>query len=934
MSVVVAPGRPPPGPAQLYRLLHPARAVSRSPRVISAVCFRSGDHIAPTHAAPEKECDTGTILAVADDALKHRLFLLDGSSLAYRAYFALPETIATRDGFPTNALYGFSQMLLKIVAEYEPAAVVVAWDGPEKTFRHDHFADYKAQRPQMPDLLTQQWEHLPDLVDAFGFKNLIKAGYEADDILGTLAEEAKRQGVGAVVVTGDRDTLQIVGEGIWVMATGRGVTDVKVYSPAAVVERFGVTPAMIPDFIGLKGDASDNIPGIPGVGEKTAAALLQQFGSIEELYAHLDEVGSPKRRALLAEHEETARLSKRLATMVLDVPLDVDLTQLVSGSGYVLPAREVEALFARWEFASLVRRVREMAAGTGAADEQGAAGCVSADDLPRLVLEEAVGPLAAVLEQREGALGWAPGSDGEAAAVAAYAGGEVVQAARVEDLAALTGLWRLAAHIIGHDLKAVPGFTAAPTAAAHDTAIAAHLLAPERAVGSLPELAGVDDGCLLSGPRAEAAAATQAVLAWRVAELQRPRLESLGLGRLFRETELPLERVLARMEAYGVRMDPYRLGEITARVRERVDEVRDRIYELAGESFVIGSTQQLAAVLFGRLGLAPLRKGKTGYSTDARVLKTLRGLHPIVPLIEEWRELTKLLNTYLERLPEWLDPASGRLHTTFRQTVASTGRLSSTDPNLQNIPVRTELGAEIRACFVAAEGWRLVVADYSQIELRLMAHFAEEPALLDAFRRGEDVHRSTAAAVAGIPIDQVTHEQRDRAKATNFGIMYGLSAFGLSEQVGMSQEEAREFIASYFARYPKVKAFRERVIGQAATEGYVTTILGRRRPIPELRARNQRERSLGERLAVNSVLQGSAADIIKMAMVQADAEIEQRRLATRLVLQVHDELVFETPADEVDEAVELARRRMCGVYEMDPPLEVHVGVGENWRDAK
>ncbi|NLG65077.1 MAG: DNA polymerase I, partial [Actinobacteria bacterium] len=495
------------------------------------------------------------------------------------------------------------------------------------------------------------------------------------------------------------------------------------------------------------------------------------------------------------------------------------------------------------------------------------------------------------------------------------------------------GLWRLAAHVVGHEVKGYPGFADAPAPAAFDTALAAHLLSPERAVGSLPRLAGVDDGCVLAGPRGEAEAATRAVLTWRVAQVQRPRLESLGLGCLFRETELPLQRVLARMEAVGVYMDAYRLGEITARVRERVEEVEDRIHALAGGPFTIGSPQQLAAVLFDRLGLAPSRKGKTGYSTDARVLRGLREVHPIVPLVEDWRELTKLLNTYLERLPDWLD-ARGRVHTTFNQTIASTGRLTSTDPNLQNIPVRTELGAEIRSCFVAEDGWRLVVADYSQIELRLMAHFAQEPALLEAFRRGEDVHRATAAAVAGISVEQVSRQQRERAKATNFGIMYGLSAFGLSEQIGVPREEAQAFIDAYFARYPRVKAFRDQVIVRATEEGYVTTILGRRRPVPELRARTQRERSLGERLAVNSVLQGSAADIIKMAMVQADAELDRLHLRARLVLQVHDELVFEAPAAEADEVGELARRCMCGIYEMDPALEVAVGVGENWRDAK
>jgi DNA polymerase-1 len=496
------------------------------------------------------------------------------------------------------------------------------------------------------------------------------------------------------------------------------------------------------------------------------------------------------------------------------------------------------------------------------------------------------------------------------------------------------GLWLLAQHVVAHDAKSYPGFAEAPSGPAFDTAIAAYLLRPELPQVSLFQLAGVEEAEVVDGSQSEADAAARAVLTWRVRDEQAIRLEDLELGRLLREIELPLVRVLAQMEAAGIKMDPYRLGEITARVRDAVDELRDRIHELAGGEFNIGSTQQLADVLFVRLGLSPVRKGKTGFSTDARVLKVLRDRHPIVPAIEEWRELSKLLNTYLEPLPLALDSQTGRLHTTFNQTVASTGRLSSSNPNLQNIPARTDLGGEIRACFVAEEGRRLVVADYSQIELRLMAFLAQEPALLEAYSAGEDVHRVTAAAVAGIPPEQVSKRQRERAKATNFGIMYGLSAYGLSEQVDMEVEEARAFIDAYFAKYPKVKEFRERVIAQAAQDGYVTTLFGRRRALPELRSSNQRERSLGERLAVNTVLQGSAADIIKVAMVGATRRLESGALASRLVLQVHDELVFECPVAEVDEVVPLVRQAMCDAYVVDPPLEVSIGAGDNWRDAK
>ena len=870
---------------------------------------------------------------MADPQLYDRLFLLDGSSLAFRAFFALPESITTQAGQPTNALFGLSQMLLKVVSEYRPACIVCAWDAREKTFRDELYEQYKAQRPHMPEGLSAQWPLLPELMDAFGIANLVKPGYEADDILGTLAEEAKRQGIGSIVVTGDRDAMQVVDEDIWVMSTGRGVTDVKIYTPSAVLERFGVTPAQIPDYIGLKGDSSDNIPGVPGIGEKTAAQLLQQFGSIDQLYARLDEVKSDKRRALLVEHEQDARLSLQLATMILDVPLEHDLVELVTSCGYQLPVDSLDAVFERFEFLNLRRRLKEI---SGEAAVPAPAAAAVAGGLVRLAAEPDVGPVAAMLEKGEAALAFEPRGEGDGLAVAAHAGGDACLVAP-GDAGRAAALWLLAGHAVAHDAKSLPGFVSAPVGPAFDTAVAAYLLAPERPEKerTLFALAGADDGAqLVEGPAVEAAAATRATLTWRVAEAQRPRLIELGLERLFREIELPLVRVLAQMEAAGVKMDPYRLGEITARVRDRIDELGDEIARLAGGPFTIGSPQQLADVLFTRLGLDKGRKGKTGYSTDARVLRGLRDQHPIVPAIEEWRELTKLLNTYLEPLPARLDPVTGRLHTTFNQLVAATGRLSSSNPNLQNIPVRTELGSEIRSCFVAEEGCKLLVADYSQIELRLMASLSGEPALLDAYHRGEDVHRVTAAAVAGIPVEEVTRRQRERAKATNFGIMYGLSAFGLSEQVDMPVEEARAFIDAYFAKYPHVKAFRERVIAQATQDGYVTTLFGRRRAVPELRSSNFRNRSLGERLAVNTILQGTAADIIKVAMVSVSTELERRRLASRLVLQVHDELVLECAADEVDECLPLLRDAMCGALDLDPPLEVDTGVGDDWVAAK
>ena len=894
---------------------------------------------------------------MADASLENRLFLLDGSSLAYRAFFALPEGITTREGFPVNALYGMSQMLLKIVADYRPACMIAAWDAREKTFRHEEFEEYKAHRPSMPDALSRQWGLLPELMEAFGIVNLVKPGYEADDILGTLAEEAKRQGVRSIVVTADRDALQVVDEDVWVMSTGRGITDVKIYTPAAVVERFGVTPDRIPDFIGLKGDSSDNIPGIPGVGEKTAAALLQQFGSIDGIYRHLDEVKSDKRRALLEEHEAAARLSGRLATMVCDVSLEADVVELVGRGGHQIPVATVDALFEKYEFESLRRRLKQLLRTQGGEEgsvvgrpraAESAASSDRADrtagvaPTPRVVVEEGLGALAATLEKGEAAIALEPFPGEAGFAVAAHVPG-VVQVCSIEE-EQLGGLWRLAAHIVVHDAKSQPGYTAAPCGPGHDTAVAAYLLAPERPERerTLSALAGSDEAgtATTAGPElgslgeARERAAAGAVLTAQVAAEQHPPLVELGLEHLYREIELPLVHVLAQMEAVGIRMDPYRLGEITARLRDRLDELQDTIVRLAGGEFTIGSPQQLAEVLFTKLGLEPGKRGKTGFSTDAQVLRGLREEHAIVPAVEEWRELTKLLNTYLEPLPERLDVATGRLHTTFNQMVASTGRLSSSNPNLQNIPVRTDLGAEIRACFVAADGERLIVADYSQIELRLMAFLSQEPALLDAYRRGEDVHRVTAATIAGIPEGAVTKRQREHAKATNFGIMYGLSAFGLSQQVDIPAEEAKHFIDAYFAKYPRVADFRHRVIAEARDAGHVTTLFGRRRAVPELRSPSFRTRSLGERLAVNTVLQGTAADIIKVAMVTVSHELERRGMSSRLVLQVHDELVVEAPVEEVEACRSLLAEAMCAAYEMEPGLEVEIGVGKDWLSAK
>ena len=887
------------------------------------------------------------------------LFLIDGNNVAYRAFFALPDDIATSGGFPTNALYGFCLMIVKILTEYRPAATIVAWDSREKTFRHEEFDEYKAQRKPMPDLLSEQWPYFTELCSAFGFVNLAVPGYEADDILATLARQAEAKGRDTVIVTGDRDALQLAGRHVSIMANTRGMTDVKVYDPAAVEERFGVPPRLIPDLIGLKGDTSDNIPGVPGIGEKIAAQLLAQFGGLEEVLAHADEVSGPKRRELLHEHRELALLSKRLASLEHDAPIDIDAAEVLLHQ----PQREkLEELFARFEFNTLLERVEPLLPRPERYEEQPAGAALlpvtdasdGADSLERLFDWSRTVGLAA---EEDGPGVWLAQA-GADAALEDYAAYTVT---KVEDAQQKVSLLRpLLAEGRGvcHDFKSARTLHGLLGQAGHDTYLAAYLLAPGRREYRLEELVG-EAGIALPAaaalpagtagvPAADASAALPAAaqtastpaggiaaaVVVPLAARQEHALREQGMWDLFRGIELPTTTVLIAMEQAGIHLDCYRLGEIAGKMHDQMEELESSIYELAGEEFNLGSPQQLGRILFDRLGLARQRKIKTGYSTDAKTLEALRDSHPIVAHLLNHRELSKLMSTYLLALPQVVDPVTSRLHTTFNQTVAATGRLSSSDPNLQNIPVRTALGAQIRQCFTAEPGHLLVVADYSQIELRIMAHLSGEPTLLESFARGEDIHTRTAAEVFGLAEDQVDATHRRYAKAVNFGIMYGISAFGLSQNLGLEREEAAAYIERYFQRLPRVKAFIEQTIESARRQGFVATVFGRRRPIPELASGSFQERSLGERLAVNSVIQGSAADIIKVAMIGCHRRLEQGFPGSRLVLQVHDELVFEVPADQADAVRDAVVAEMVAAYPMEPALGVDAGVGSDWATAK
>ena len=851
---------------------------------------------------------TGAELELDDGPARGaELFLVDGNNLAYRAFFALPEELATSDGHPTNALLGFTNMLFKLLSDYRPKGVAVAWD-TRPVHRVEIAETYKEGRKPMPDLLREQFPHFRPIVEAFGYRNLEFEGWEADDVIATVATRADEAGVKTCVVSTDRDAFQLCSENIVLMMTPRGVADVQVYTPARVEARYGVRPDQVPDFIGLKGDTSDNIPGVPGIGDKTAGQLIAQYGSLEAVLEHAEEQ-SPARRKNLIEFADQARDSKLLATMRRDLPLDVDPAGLVLSP----PDRStLKEIFRRFEFRALLGRVDELDAAVPAA----AAAPTAAVEGHEVLWRE--GELPAL----SGSVGFA--ADAERCAVAT--GDEVVVGARPGRMVVPAG-----ASLAAHDAKSLR------VDAGDDTLLAAYLIEPGRSTYDLDELTAEYGIELTPEPAAEeetAALVRHAEAVRRLAPLLRERVRERGSERLYDEIELPLTGVLAAMEDAGVKIDTYRMGEITARLSDRVEELEARAHELAGEPFMLGSTQQVARILFEVLGLTRGRKGKTGYSTDTRVLRSIRGEHPIVAVLEEWREYAKLLNTYLGPLPELISPVDGRLHTTFNQAVAATGRLSTSNPNLQAIPVRSDLGRQIRSAFIAEEGMRLLSADYSQVELRILAHISGEPVLREAFERGEDIHRRTAAEVLGKEPASLTKDERDVAKMVNFGIIYGISAVGRSENLEIPREEAQAYIDAYLARFPRVQELIGRTVAQAAADGYVTTLLGRRRPIPELRASNRQTRSLGERLAVNTVMQGTAADVIKVAMIRIHERLRTEGRSARLVLQVHDELLLEVPEVEVSSVRELVRAEMVGAYPLDPPLAVDVGIGDDWADAK
>jgi DNA polymerase-1 len=866
-----------------------------------------------------------------------RLLILDGHSLAYRAFFALPSTLATTTGQVTNAVYGFTSMLIKLLAEERPDYVAVAFDVGKPVARLAMDAEYKAGRRETPEDFRPQLGLIQEVVETLKIPLLLVYDHEADDAIGTLAVRAAAKGIEATIVTADRDFFQLVRPGIVVMFNRRGISEISRMDEAAVEERYGLPPDKYLEYVALKGDTSDNIPGVPGVGEKTATKLIQEYGSVEELLGHTDDLKGRIKENIAAAGDRLI-LNKDLARIVTDLPLEIEPEDALMGDWDV---DEVRRLFTSLEFRSLFDRLMEVAKDVKPKVEVAELDLrqVSPDELTALLAE---GPVSLAAREEGGALtGLAVSAGGAQAAYAALDGFDAVRE-RLAD----PGLSKWA-----HDAKGLERIALRAGSVLEgltfDTMLAAYLLEPGASDYPLAFLSERHLGTDLFGAEEDSEGQLFAEEPWRqvaseaaavalLAPVLEEQVDRQGLRRLLEEVELPLASVLARMEARGVRLDVPYLEDMGESVRDRMATLKADVFRHAGQEVNLNSPPQLRQILYDQLGLQPGKKTSKGQlSTDASVLEKLRDAHPIVDALLSWRELDKLNSTYLEALPKLVDPTDGRLHTTFHQTVAATGRLSSSNPNLQNIPIRSELGRQIRRAFIpGADDQVLLVADYSQIELRILAHLSGDEGLREAFASGQDIHAATAATVFDLPPEQVDGEMRRRAKAVNYGLAYGMNAWGLATRLGITPDEAQEFIDAYFAGFPAIKEYLDRQVDRATVEGFTETLLGRRRYIPELQAANPRVRDLGRRQALNAPIQGSASDVFKVGMIAVDAALRVRPdLDCHMLLTVHDELVFEVAKDRAEEAVELIRDRLEQAVELDVPLRADVGLGANWSEA-
>ncbi|MBI5197942.1 MAG: DNA polymerase I [Nitrospirae bacterium] len=867
-----------------------------------------------------------------------QLYLIDGRSYRYRAFHAIPR-LSNSKGLPTNAVYGFTTMLLKIVNEQQPEYLAVAFDPKGPTQRHGTYEAYKANRPEMPEPLQIQVPYIHKLVASFRIPVLLEQGEEADDLIGTVAKQAAAAGFDVTIVTGDKDMLQLITDHVRVMDTMKD----RIFREEEIRERFGVGPAQIPEIMGLMGDAIDNIPGVKGIGEKTAVDLIQRYGSVENLLSHAGDISKPKLRQLLTEQANEARLSRDLAVIRTDLPMNIDLSAYQRSEP---DGESLISLFRELEFSSLLSAVGVTSAAHPMTCEEVKTEAALASLLDKIRSSGGTGlalwadsPLPMWGKILGMALSPGPGES-------YYLSSEYLEKESLRSLLRDDRVQKycydLKNHLVLFRRQGVD-----PHGLEEDPMIASYLLNPNRSdhriegvaleylhMGLLeedrkPSRQGKEKGPDTGVERV----CRRADVASRLVPLLRERLKEHQLDRLYREIEIPLASVLARMEMDGIRLDVEGLIRLSGEMEREMEMIRGRIYRLAGEEFNINSPKQLQVILFERLGLKPTKKTKTGYSTDESVLIQLALSHELPAEILNYRQFSKLKSTYVDALVPLVHPETGRLHTSFNQTVAATGRLSSSDPNLQNIPIRTEMGQRIRESFVADAGCVLLSADYSQVELRLLAHLSGDEALIASFQRNEDIHARTASEIFGLPSDQITPEMRRRAKAVNFGIVYGMSPFGLASDIGIPQHEAKAYIEHYFASHPGVRTFIDRTLRDAREKGYVTTLFGRRRPVPELISPDNNVSQFGERIAVNTPIQGTAADLIKLAMIRIAERLDKGGLRTRMILQVHDELLFEVPDGEITEIQDLARELMEGVVSLAVPLKIEMGMGRNWREA-
>jgi DNA polymerase-1 len=897
-----------------------------------------------------------------------RFFIIDGMAIAYRAYFAfISRPLINSKGVNTSAVYGFVSTLERILNTERPDHIAVAFDCKEPTFRHKEYAGYKATRERMPEDMVPQLGYLKRIVEAYRIPVIELPGWEADDVIGTLVKRAEREGLECYMVTADKDYMQLISDHVFMYRPGKAGDQYEVVGAEGVREKFGVTPEQVIDVLGLTGDQSDNIPGVKGIGEKTAIPLVQEYGSIDGIYANIDSISKASIKSKLMDQRDSAELSRRLVTIDTNAPIVVDPHDLKA------KPRDVEALRELFTELELKRFLQQLDEFNFADDTAHQASAVSTirTTAHRYITVRSSAQLADMVQElkRHDAICFDTETSGRNPRRSDLAGLSFAvrpheawyvpanaELSEKEIITAIEPLFRGSATIIGQNLKfdlhVLKQRGVKCDAPIEDTMLEAYVLSPEGEHGmdalALKHLnyEPVHIISLIGKGRDQLSmmdvdidtvseyAAEDADITLQLAHALRPEIARTGQEALLRDIEFPLVHVLVDMEAEGVRIDIEALSGISKEMEQSIEVVTGSIYRYAGEEFNIGSTKQLGVILFEKLGLPAGRKTQTGYSTDVSVLESLQGRHPIIDDILLYRQLTKLKSTYVDALPRMVDDRTGRVHTSFNQTVAATGRLSSTDPNLQNIPIRTDAGREIRKAFVARDGDHVLMsADYSQIELRLAAEISGDEGMMEAFREGEDIHTSTAMRLFGAEHGDVTPDQRRIAKTTNFGILYGISAFGLAQRLGISNADAKDLIDLYFSRYPKINDYIAGTIASAQSKGYVETLRGRRRYVPDINSKNRNIRMFAERVAINAPIQGSAADMIKIAMIDIHSAIEQRGLRSRMILQVHDELVFDVYRSEINEIREMVLDLMKRAMSVSVPIEVEVGTGESWFDA-